>query len=307
MTEQLISIVTPTYNSAEHIEACILNVAKQTYSNKEHLFIDNLSADGTQEIVRKYACIYPHIRLISEKDKGIYDAMNKGIDLSSGNWLYFMGCDDAFVDNNVLTSIFASDKPENKDVIYGNVIWGKGGPLYDGQFTPLKLLNKNICHQAIFFNRTLFDKLGLFEIKYIINADWEFNMRWFLRNDIRIHYTEQAIAVYNLRGYSSTINDLVFMENKQSLIHKYFPEEYALIFDWHIKNNKNKSLINEQGTLYTYINALQSHIDILDGTINKLRSPIYWKMTKPIRKLLKLIKKQTDYISTNYLNKTSIS
>ena len=294
MSEQLISIITPTYNSAEHLEACILSVAQQSYTHKEHLFIDNLSTDGTLEIVRNYSLMYPHIRLITESDKGIYDAMNKGIERSSGNWLYFMGCDDTFSDNEVLTRIFGFDELDQTDVIYGNVVWGKGGQLYDGEFTPLKLLNKNICHQAIFFNRRLFKQLGLFEIKYKIYADWAFNMKWFFRKDILAHYIDQTIAIYNPYGYSATVDDLVFMENKKSLVHNYFPKEYALIFDWHNReNNKNDSLKAKSDTLYAYIDGLQSHIDTLNIDINKLRNPIYWKMTKPFRKLLKSIKKRS--------------
>ncbi len=293
MSEQLISIITPTYNSAEHLEMCILSVAQQSYAHKEHLFIDNLSTDGTLEIVNKYTFIYPHIRLISEKDEGIYDAMNKGIERSSGKWLYFMGCDDTFFDNDVLTRIFGSDKLEQKDVIYGNVVWGKDGPLYDGEFTPLKLLNKNICHQAIFFNRRLFKKLGKFEIKYKIYADWVFNMKWFFFEDILIQYINQTIAIYNPDGYSATDDDFVFMENRKSLINNYFPKEYALIFDWHNReSNKNNSLKTNSDTLYDYIDALQSQIDILDISINKLRNSVYWKTTKPLRKLLKSINKR---------------
>jgi len=119
-----LSIITPTYNSADVLEACILSVAQQTYTNKEHLIIDNLSTDETLEIISKYSTVYPHLKVISEKDSGIYDAMNKAIERSSGEWLYFLGSDDTFFDNDVLSDIFGSDISAHNDIMYGNVQWG---------------------------------------------------------------------------------------------------------------------------------------------------------------------------------------
>ena len=76
MSYPRISIITPTYNSAKHLKACILSIAQQTYANKEHLIVDNLSTDGSHDIIKKYSDRYQHIRVIKEKDNGIYDAMN---------------------------------------------------------------------------------------------------------------------------------------------------------------------------------------------------------------------------------------
>ena len=101
-----ISIITPTLNAGKTLEACILSVVNQTYLNKEYLIIDGLSTDGTPGMVKKYADIYPYIKWISEKDAGIYEAMNKGIDLSSGEWIYFLGADDRFYSDRVLDDIF---------------------------------------------------------------------------------------------------------------------------------------------------------------------------------------------------------
>jgi len=289
MSQQLISIITPTYNSAPYLESCILSVAQQSYAHKEHLFIDNLSTDSTLEIIQTYMLIYPHIRIITEKDNGIYDAMNKGIEQSSGEWLYFMGCDDIFFDNDILTHISNSGKLEQKDVIYGNVLWGKDGPLYDGEFTPLKLLNQNICHQAIFFNRRLFKKLGLFEIEYKIYADWVFNMRWFFSKETLAEYVNLTIAIFNPYGYSSIIHDSVFMEKRKSLVYKYFPKEYTLIFDWRNKENNIKSLKRKFNTLCAYIYAFQTHIKIVNITKNITRKKIYREMTKTLKNILKSI------------------
>ena len=92
-----ISIITPTYNAARVIAACLESVAQQGYPHLEHWIIDGLSKDNTLSIVQDYAQRYPHIKYISEKDQGIYDAMNKGIDLAAGDFLLFLGADDVLV------------------------------------------------------------------------------------------------------------------------------------------------------------------------------------------------------------------
>jgi|GEM_PF-314687 len=324
MSYPKISIITPTYNSAKHLKACILSVAQQSYTNKEHLIVDNLSTDETVEIVRKYALQYPHIRLISEKDHGIYDAMNKGIEKCSGDWLYFIGCDDTFYNDDVLSCIFCSHEIEQMDVIYGNVEWGKGGPLYDGLFTPLKLLNKNICHQAIFFTRDLFYQLGGFETKYKALADWVFNMQWFFRENSRIHYLDQTIAVYNPDGYSSNNKDQIFIDERKAIVHNYFPEEYALIFDLNTKivdldnevnqlittvsrkEQENNTLQTTIENLYTHIDTLQYRIDTLETAIHKMAHSSSWRMTKPIRNLSHSIRKRSRKIRSIF-NKSEIT
>lgn len=85
-----VSVITPSYNSAQTIEACLKSVAGQSYQNKEHLIIDGQSKDETIKIVKKYQALYPHIRFVSEPDKGVWDAMNKGIDLSASGFILWV-------------------------------------------------------------------------------------------------------------------------------------------------------------------------------------------------------------------------
>jgi glycosyltransferase involved in cell wall biosynthesis len=230
MNHPLITIITPTLNSAQHIEACILSVAGQSYEHKEHLIIDNLSIDGTLEIAKKYSAIFPHIRVINEQDNGIYEAMNKGIDNCRGEWIYFLGSDDRLFDCNVLMDIVTTAEIEHTEVIYGNVQWGKDGFAYDGEFSFIKIIEKNICHQAIFCRREVFERVGKFNTRYMVLADWAFNMQWFGNNHIKRKYIDRLIAIYNTDGYSSKHTDHLFLEEKDEIIRKYFPEAFVTIF-----------------------------------------------------------------------------
>lgn len=148
MVHPRITVVTPVFNASETLEECILSVANQNYLNLEHWFIDGKSTDGSLEIIKRYAAQFPHIKCISEKDKGIYDAMNKGIDSSSGEWLYFLGADDVLMPD-VLNEVFCGEWIGDYDVIYGNVIFKHSGQVYDGEFDRQKMISYCICHQAI--------------------------------------------------------------------------------------------------------------------------------------------------------------
>jgi glycosyltransferase involved in cell wall biosynthesis len=237
-----ISIITPTFNSERDLEACILSVAKQDYKNKEHLIIDGLSNDKTVEIVKKYSKIYPNIKWISEKDGGIYDAMNKGIDMAEGNWLYFLGSDD-LLRENVLSEIFNEEKINENDVIYGDVIFENSDIVYDGKFDLIKIMEKNICQQAIFFKRVVFEKLGKFKQDYNIAADWEFNMRWMNDQDISHQYIDIIVAIYGEGGASSNGADSIFIKDKDAIIESLFPREFNNV------NVKLNSLNAEIGNL----------------------------------------------------------
>jgi glycosyltransferase involved in cell wall biosynthesis len=266
-----ISIITPTLNAEETIEACILSVKNQTYLNKEHLIIDGQSSDGTLEILKKHAKHYSQLKWITENDEGIFDAMNKGIDLSSGDWLYFMGSDDIFCSNMVLNDIYNRIELSKYDVIYGNVRWGNTEQLYDGLFSRLKLINKNICHQAIFTKKTVFDKLGKFNIKYKMWADWVFNMQWYNRKDIRHCYIDISIARYGLDGYSKNNHDMFFTKDKDALIEAYFPIEYHLL--------------NQQ------LQHKDQKISELERTLAKLFASRSWRVTQPLRQVGDVIRK----------------
>lgn len=287
-----ISIVTPTYNAEKDIEDCILSVAGQSYQNKEHLIIDGQSTDRSLEIIAKYAEKYPHIRYISEKDDGIYDAMNKGIDLAEGEWVYFLGADDVFYNDTVLEEIFTDESIDAFDVVYGNVLWGDTGNIYDGKFSLLKLMDRNICHQAIFYKHTIFGSLGRFDTQYVIWADWIFNIKCFSSEEVRNKYIDIIVAKFVFGGHSSKlIEDAKFLADKEHLFSKYFPEEYLT---FHKKYCELKQQIADRDLQLSYchddIAAMVTLIKERDEIISALLNSLSWKITKPIRIVVNKLK-----------------
>ncbi len=216
-----LSIIIPTFNSGNIISHILDSILKQVFTDYEILIIDNVSGDNTTDIVRRYASTHNNIRLISKPDKGIYDAMNKGICMAGGEWLYFIGSDDILYDEFVLDKIFQL-KLANYQVIYGNVLFKHSGEIYDNKFNWYKLLIRNICHQAIFYRACIFEHSGFYNTRYKYLADWEFNMRWFSDKTIKRKFIKQTIAVYNEDGSCFGNTDYEFQTDFDLIIKRYF-------------------------------------------------------------------------------------
>jgi len=217
----LISIITVVYNGEKYLEKAIKSVINQTYPNVEYIIIDGGSTDGTLDIIKKYENYIDY--WVSEKDCGIYDAMNKGVSLAKGDWVYFLGADDILYD--ILHKI--SDKLDNNLLaLYGDVYMPKKHKLYNGKFTKFKLLFNNICHQAIFYNKRVFNNKK-FDLKYKLLADYAFNISIFSENNFK--YIPILVAFFNdIDGSSSTNFDKEFEEDKLKIIKKYFGYKYFL-------------------------------------------------------------------------------
>jgi len=198
------SIVIPTFNAGATLENALDSICSQSYQDFEVLVMDGGSTDNTVSIARTYN--KDKVKIISQEDHGLYDAMNKGIALASGSWLFFLGSDDALYDNRVLEDVAAVIlRPESPDVVYGNVHSSLLGDDYDGPFDREKLLKRNICHQAIFYHRHVFERIGFYNTKYSYVADYDLNVRCFYDSTLRIVHMPRRIALYHSEGMSSKL------------------------------------------------------------------------------------------------------
>lgn len=225
-----ISVITVSYNCANTIAKTIKSVLSQEYSNIEYLIIDGCSNDGTHEVIE--ALMEDRIRLVIEKDQGIYDAMNKGFSLATGDIMYFLNCGDYLATNTIFNEIIAEFQSNpDLDIVYGDVIryQNESGKehcqeelLKMERKTPLHLLNRCICHQGIFSKKSAFTNFPPFNLKYPIYADLEWIVREVSLNKIKIGYTDKTIAYYQEGGVSEQDISKYFPERLE-LINKYFP------------------------------------------------------------------------------------
>jgi len=202
------SIIIPTNNSGLTIKRCVDSVREQSYADWELLVMDGESKDSTIDIVRSYQD--NRICVFSEPDEGIYDAMNKGIDKSSGEWLLFLGSDDYLFNKDVLADM-VKYLTDEYDVVYGEV--ESNLPERNRGDWSMELLGANRCHQAIFYKRSFFGKSLRYNLKYPVLADFDMNLRWFLNKRYEHRYVPIVISHYSDGGYSSYTEDEAFYKD----------------------------------------------------------------------------------------------
>jgi len=204
-----ISIVTTTYNSSSMIADCINSVNNQTWPIIEHIIIDGGSEDNTIEIVKS---IPNRIKkIISEPDKGIYDAMNKGIQLATGNIVGILNSDDRYFDGEVIEKVILLFKETGCDAVYGNLDmvdslntdkiirhW-KSSPYKPGSF------NKgwHPPHPTFFVKKEIYERYGLFDISLNVSADFELMLRFIEKYQIKVEYLDETIAKMRYGGEST--------------------------------------------------------------------------------------------------------
>jgi len=209
----LISIITVVLNAADTLERTILSVLKQNFDDLEYVIIDGGSTDGSLDIIRRYESEICYWR--SEPDNGLYDAMNKGVRASRGRWVLFLGADDLLVGNLRDIAPLLSDE---RTVYYGDVYMPKRHVIYDGRFSAYKIMFANICQQAIFYPRGVFESYS-FDTRYKVWADHAFNIVCYGDPRFRFKYIRKLVCLYNDHsGASANTVDSKFQADRESLI-----------------------------------------------------------------------------------------
>lgn len=222
MSSPLLTIIIPTLQAERTLGEALDSVLEQQLGDFEILIMDSVSKDRTLDIARGYAGRDQRIRIISEPDKGIYDAMNKGIQVARGQWILFLGSDDKLHDERVLSAFAGTPGLEALDMVYGNVVSPSYKGAYNGEYDLPKLLRWNMPHQAIFHRKSLFGSIGGYTIHYRGYADWDFNIRCFKNDRVRKQYIDLVVAYFGADGVSSR-HDVPF------LLEVMIPEQLELL------------------------------------------------------------------------------
>ncbi|WP_448702190.1 glycosyltransferase family 2 protein [Mucilaginibacter sp. AW1-3] len=209
----LVSIIIVTYNAAAFLQNCLDSIYQQKYPNIETVILDGGSTDGTIDILKANDDKVTFWK--SEKDDGIYDAMNKALDHITGEWVYFLGADDVLFDG---FSDLAYDLEDNNAIYYGSVILR--GNKYYGRASKYQLAKSTICHQAMIYPAKVFKKYK-FDTRYRISADFALNMQCYKDKDLHFEFRDHIVANFNHTGASSK-KDPVFEKEKAALIFKNF-------------------------------------------------------------------------------------
>ena len=248
-----ISVITVCYNAAATLERTIQSVAEQTHPHVEYIVVDGASTDGSLAIVDRYAGRIA--RFVTERDRGIFDAMNKGIALATGDVVYFLNADDYFVDARVLADVAAAfGEDASRSFVYGDVLLNdepKGRLSFPARaFTTRSIsefLHNSFCHQAVFAKRTLFAQLGSFDERYRYSADYEWIIRAFKQNHGGdFHFLDRRIAYYSCLGRSNQYVELTRKEvAKMQFLHFFSLEYLWYVFRYVFLRGLKKKLLNE--------------------------------------------------------------
>jgi putative colanic acid biosynthesis glycosyltransferase len=217
----LVSVITVVYNGADHLEETIRAVASQTYPNIEHIIIDGGSTDGTIDILYRNDDVIGYWQ--SEKDRGLYDAMNKGIALVSDpeSYVLFANADDTLYSADSISSAMSLSRGE--DLIYGKMIFSDGkisGML--GRAVQFRdLARQTICHPSTFVRRKVFDRIGPFDTSFTIAADYDHIVRAFAAR-VSTRFVDVIVSKMRMGGLSDERFMLSCRERKQ-VVRRHFP------------------------------------------------------------------------------------
>ena len=204
-----ISIITAAYNSANTIADCIASVHKQTYPNIEHIIVDGASKDNTLAIINSMPSWVT--KIISEPDNGIYDAMNKGIKLATGDVIGILNSDDFFTSDDTIEKIVSEFKNNGVDGVYGDICFVKPSDLkkvvryYSAKWFKPSLFRFGFMppHPSFYVRKECYQKLGLYKIDYKIAADYELLIRYLKVHQLKTRYLNFCVVTMRTGGDST--------------------------------------------------------------------------------------------------------
>lgn len=220
-----ISIVTVNLNNLSGLQKTIKSILNQTFTEFELIIVDGNSNDGSKEYINE---ISNHLTLwISEPDTGIYHAMNKGIKMAKGDYIYFLNSGDIFFDSSTLKNI------ENKingeiGIYYGDVIWDwvkrKQLITYPKKLTYPFLIVNSLSHQTCFIKRSLFYEISFYNESLKIISDWEFIIYAICKKEITSEHLDMVVSIYDTSGISTNVkNREAIYKEKETVFNQYFP------------------------------------------------------------------------------------
>ena len=239
-----ISIITATFQSAGTVRDTLESVLGQSYTNFEHIIVDGASKDATMDIVKSYEDAYKgRLKYISEKDSGLYDAMNKGIQMATGDVIGILNSDDKYAHQDVLQEIVNCFEKNNCDGSYGNLIFmdaetmtkpqriwrSKEGKLEEGWIP---------AHPTLYLKKEVYEKVGLFHLSYRIVADYDFMVRMLKDKNIHLSYIDDDLVYMRVGGISTDGIKGYYRNLKEShkvLVANQIPHPYVIDFKRCIK------------------------------------------------------------------------
>jgi glycosyltransferase involved in cell wall biosynthesis len=200
------------------------SLAVQDDRDFEVVVSDGASTDATLSVVNEYMTRLPRLTVQSRKDLGVYDAINKALPECKGSWVFILGSDDRLHEASTLRQVLSTLRLTSASFVYGDVrVIGKNamvadGGRYGGTFSLARLMGENICQQCAFYRRDLFDRIGTFDVRYRLWADWDYALKVFVHE--KVQWINTVVADYMATGMSSGAQDGVFRATRSQRLYE---------------------------------------------------------------------------------------
>lgn len=215
-----VSIITATYNSAEQVKNCLHSLNSQSYTMKEHIIIDGASTDSTLDVISELS---PNSLIQSERDNGIYDALNKGVKIASGDIIGFLHSDDQFYNHETLTNVVDFIISHDLDGVYGDLVYTTSSGTILRHWTAGKYFENQLRkgwmppHPTLFLKREVYEKIGEYNLNYKISSDYDFMLRLFQSEKFKIGYFPHVITRMCIGGASNGSLSQILQKMKEDL------------------------------------------------------------------------------------------
>ncbi len=225
-----LSIITINRNNAEGLEKTLCSVAAQSFREFEYIVIDGASTDGSVEVIKKYEAQFAHLKWVSEPDRGIYNAMNKGLRMATGDYIQILNSGDCLASNDILERMLAAlEEAGNPSILYGNMVkcFPDGRKMVDKCFagqeiTMLGMYTGTLNHDPAYIRRDLFEKYGYYDESLKIVSDWKWYMQAIILGGEKPQYVDLDVTLFDMTGISET-NKKLDKEERDAVLEQLFP------------------------------------------------------------------------------------
>ena len=277
-----LSIITINWNNADGLQKTIQSIVSQTYKDFEYVIIDGCSKDRSVEIIQHFAKQFP-INWVSEPDKGIYNAMNKGITRASGEYLHFLNSGDILFDNQVVEKMVSQLAANNQpDILIGKL----HKHLIDGTLFPnpinrnfsfLRFYSNSINHPATYIKKELFLKYGLYDESLKIVSDWKWFMQAIIFGGEKPVYVDMNVTLFDMTGISESVESKEkIQEERQKVLKKLIPEVYLRDYERYSNEIYMMRRINRHPWVFKLVWFVERCLFKLEKRQNKKKSIQSW-------------------------------
>ena len=241
----LLSIITINRNNATGLEKTMQSVASQSFKEYEYIVIDGASTDESVDVIKKYESQFTHLKWVSEPDKSIYNAMNKGIRMASGDYIQILNSADSLAADDVVEKMLvALEKAGNPNIFYGNMIkcFPDGRKIVDKGFagqeiTMLGMYRGTLNHDPAYIRRILFEKYGLYDEELKVVSDWKWYLQAIVLGGEKPQYVDMDVTLFDMTGISeNSENKEKIRKERRTVLEQLIPSVYLRDYDRYAKD-----------------------------------------------------------------------